>query len=55
MTVFSVSGRVDDAVGVLEASEGGDLRVLVRLPDFYGFGHWCWCVGLAIYEKRAKK
>ena len=37
------SGGLDDAPGVLEASEGGDHRVLVRLPafDFDGFGHWC--------------
>ena len=30
----------DDAFGVPEASEGGDHRVLVRLPDFDGFGHF---------------
>ena len=43
VAAFVGSGGLDDAPGVLEASEGGDHRVLVRLPDFYGFGHWCWC------------
>ena len=50
VAVFSGSGGLDDAPGVLEASERGDLRVLVRLPDFDGFGHWFWCAGLTIYD-----
>ena len=40
VAVFVGSGGFDDALGVLEASEGGDHRVLVRLPDFDGFGHF---------------
>ena len=50
VALFVGSGGLDDAPGVLEASEGGDHRVLVRLPDFDGCGHWFWCVGLTIYD-----